>query len=321
MIYPLWSLIFCAEISSVPPLYRIKIKSLCKISMYIASSMRYTAPARMCEACFPTYEEQASPVACKLKTNKYIDYMKKTLITILALAGSASAALTLDATLSTSSSYSWDTDVNGAAITLILSKDAMKALDGNTMRWNQVFASFELTDGSYTVTSGTGDESTTTTTPLDRISIECTTYTTNAIRATNSQVPTTYGTSPRWDFFGSQYYANKTAWDTATCAALTFGVNSTGSLRAVLSVINADGTITNITQATASNKISFDGISQVNLNSTHVTDAFVYSGTWGNTDLTTITNNALKTANIPEPATATLSLLALAGLAARRRRK
>ena len=247
--------------------------------------------------------------------------MKKTLITILALAGSASAALTLDATLSSSSSYSWDTDVTGAAITLILSKDAMKALDGNTARWNQVFASFVLTEGSYTVTSGTEGNSTTTTTPLDRISIECTTYDKiNVIRATNSQVPTTYGTSPKWDFFGSQHYAGKPAWDTATCAALTFGVNSTGSLRAVLSVIDADGKVSNITQATASNKIDFEGISQVNLNSTYVTDAFVYSGTWGNTDLTTITNNALKTANIPEPATATLSLLALAGLCVRRRR-
>ena len=212
--------------------------------------------------------------------------------------------------------------MTGAAITLILSKDAMTALDGNTAKWNQVFASFVLTEGSYTVTSGTGEDSTSTTTQLDRISIECTTYDSeNAIRATNSVGPATFNTSPKWDFFGSQYYAGKTAWDTATCAALTFGVNSTGYLRAVLSVIDADGTVSNITQATPTNKISFEGISQVNLNSTYVTDAFVYSGTWNNNDLTSITESALRTANIPEPATATLSLLALCGLAMRRRRK
>ena len=242
--------------------------------------------------------------------------MKKTIIALLALGSISQAALTLDAT--DVYNYDWDTNVTSAAVTLILSADAITALDNN-QTLNQVFAAFDITGGS----AGAGTLSPT------HFAIENTTYTvdgntTTAFRASDSGVPKSFSNT-RFQLFTSGSYSGAAAWDTAKYAALTFGITTSNNYkaRAVLSVIDASGIITNITQAEITNKIAFTGISGVNINNEdedYVTGSYIYSGSWDNNALTTITEKAL-TAAIPEPTTATLSLLALAGLAARRRRK
>ena len=236
--------------------------------------------------------------------------MKKTLIALLALGSISQAALTLNAT--DVYNYAWDTNVTSAAVTLILSADAITALDRN-QTLNQVFAAFDITGGSA---NGGAVHPT-------HFAIENTTYTANnntttAFRASDSGVPNSFSNT-RYNLIDSQHYSGAAAWDTAKYAALTFGITTSGNYtaRAVLSVIDARGTITNITQASTNNKIAFTDISGVKINEGYVTSSYIYSGSWDNDALTAITKKAL----IPEPTTATLSLLALAGLAARRRRR
>lgn len=86
----------------------------------------------------------------------------------------------------------------------------------------------------------------------------------------------------------------------------------------VLSVLYNDGTIKSIYGYNGSYKYSNDGVAYLTYNSDVLATPTVITGTdWTRESLIT-TNEALL---IPEPTTATLSLLALAGLAARRRRR
>ena len=234
--------------------------------------------------------------------------MKKTLIALMALAGVASAELTLDKTLTTGGTYTWDNEayVTSAAVTLIFSSTAMDKLDTEN-GWNEAFASFVLSGGTQ-----------------NQITVEHSTYSDNSeIRVSNTVLGVSWGGS-RMTAFSNADYRNNGAWDTAKYAALTFAVDSTGKTESVFSVISATGDITTFGTAKVETGWTFNSISSAainkNTNPVFVDKAFVYSGEWTTTDLTAVTNSNL-TALIPEPATATLSLLALAGLAARRRRK
>jgi hypothetical protein len=109
---------------------------------------------------------------------------------------------------------------------------------------------------------------------------------------------------------------------------LTFAVDNTGKTETVFSVISNTGEITTLGTATVNTGWTFTSISAAEINRsntdgvyTYVDNAFVYNGSWTSEDLRTVTNTNLKALIVPEPTTATLSLLALAGLAARRRRK
>ena len=112
------------------------------------------------------------------------------------------------------------------------------------------------------------------------------------------------------------------AWDTAAYAALTFAIDKTGSTYTVLSVIDSAGTITNIGAAAVDTGVTYSSISSslVNKNSA-VSEAYFYTGAWTADSLKQLTASTLQAKLVPEPTTATLSLLALAGLAARRRRR
>ena len=236
-----------------------------KKSLYIAFEMRYTVLTTGGVQTF--LHSIARGIGCfwamLVATNKQRTYrkqniMKKTLIALLALGSISQAELTLNAT--DVYNYAWDTNVTSAAVTLILSADAITALDKNQVL-NQVFAAFDITGGS----ANAGNILPT------HFAIENTTYTANnntttAFRVSGSGVPNSFSNA-RYDLFGSQHYSSAAAWDTAKYAALTFGITTSGSYkaRAVLSVIDARGTITNITQASASNKIAFTDISGVKI--------------------------------------------------------
>ena len=236
--------------------------------------------------------------------------MKKTLITLLALTGTASAAFTLDATLtSTTTEYDWaGNGPTSSAVSMVLSKDVMDSLDNiTTQDYEAIFASYALTNSSNS--------------NIGLLSLECCA---DNFRLTRSDVTTgtfVNDSSSLWTFFKAEHYAGKVAWDTATCSVLTFAVGSGGNCRAVLSVIDADNSITHITMSSANPGLTYT-IDKLSINSSAITTAYVYSApTWTNNEVLALAETALRAHNVPEPTTATLSLLALCGLAARRRRK
>ncbi|MBR5888262.1 MAG: PEP-CTERM sorting domain-containing protein [Akkermansia sp.] len=87
----------------------------------------------------------------------------------------------------------------------------------------------------------------------------------------------------------------------------------------VFSVLYDDGSIVSIYGQNTAYKYSNDGIAYVTYDSDVLATPTITTGTdWTRESLIAANESALQ---IPEPTTATLSLLALAGLAARRRRK
>lgn len=233
--------------------------------------------------------------------------MKKTLIALMALAGVASAALTKDSTLTgitdtANNSYSWTTDTSNAAITLILSDSAFNESEG--------FGAFVLTGGKLNDTN------------INYVAVQHKTDG-GGFQIADTNIGTAWGENLMGTPIAESAMSGA-AWSAAKYAALTFAINSQGETYTLLSVIDSAGTITNIGAASIGTNVSFTGISGIRLNKhSAVSEAYIYSGSWTTTDLATVTSNVLsaKVPAIPEPATATLSLLALAGLAARRRRK
>ena len=119
--------------------------------------------------------------------------------------------------------------------------------------------------------------------------------------------------------------SNTFSLDNAVKGAITMayaGANATMALEGtavVLSVLYTDGTVKSIYGRCNGYKYSNDGIAYLTYNSDVMATPEVTVGTdWTAQSLIASTEAAVL---VPEPATATLSLLALAGLAARRRRK
>ena len=224
--------------------------------------------------------------------------MKKTLIALMALASVASAALTEVCTLTGVNTYTFDADVTDAAVTVILS-------GASVTTGNEGFASFALTGSTVNYVAAEYRKD----------------ATPDGVRVTSTDIGTAWGNAFGGAISKTEIDSYNTAWATAEYAALTFAIDSTGSTQVVLSVIDSTGVITNIGNATVATNVTFDGIDGIRLNKNgRVTEAFVYTGTWSSDDLVNVTSNVLTSKVVPEPATATLSLLALAGLCARRRR-
>lgn len=123
----------------------------------------------------------------------------------------------------------------------------------------------------------------------------------------------TAGTTPSLNsLFGNAQYA-----------VLTLGISGTGADRLIITTIDSSGALTSSSfgiSATNAN-FTYDGsVTGFSMNAASglVTDAYVGTGAWTEAQLTDLGTSVIRL--IPEPATATLSLLALAGLAARRHR-
>ena len=133
---------------------------------------------------------------------------------------------------------------------------------------------------------------------------------------------------------GSTIFNSSTIWENITGAALVFvkdGSSDNDAVRAYFSLKYADGTTTTYEGANTGIKFTIDhdgdentdkvadkhlNVSTISFENSFATEAWVYGSALSANDARTIA-----AALAPEPTTATLSLLALAGLAARRRRK
>ncbi len=116
------------------------------------------------------------------------------------------------------------------------------------------------------------------------------------------------------------YTLNGLSFDNVVGAVLTMGVKHSDSTFTCLSLMRADGTFTDYAYEAPGYKASRD-YTDVAISSTYVDKAYVYLEKSFTTTTLAEANHDVLRALVPEPTTATLSLLALAGLAARRRRQ
>lgn len=135
-----------------------------------------------------------------------------------------------------------------------------------------------------------------------------------------------YGTS---DSLDARAYSFKESWDRdgvmvsgTSLVEGAFNTNKTATISAS-TVLDADENVV-LTLSIGGTAVTTPGVATINLGKDFALEGIVVCGdganstaNWNVTSLSVTTN----TPSIPEPATATLSLLALAGLAARRRRK
>ena len=112
-----------------------------------------------------------------------------------------------------------------------------------------------------------------------------------------------------------------TGWDDVAFAGLVYTFEATGGTKVSVTLLSLDGT------EIVNSYVTADGLKSSSAGATALTfgdmvaTSYYFDTPVSEADSKTLVQLAATTAPIPEPTTATLSLLALAGLAARRRRK
>ncbi|MBQ8516542.1 MAG: PEP-CTERM sorting domain-containing protein [Akkermansia sp.] len=242
--------------------------------------------------------------------------MKKTIIALMALAGVAVGEMYTVTPLTESTGW---TDVslrNRATWTHV---DGTLTLDNSN--WGQAVSTYDLSTDiaaplsfSFELARGTSSAGVSITfIGLDKaVSIGTKDYTSGEMF---------YGTT---DTLDAASYSLNTAWDQGTTVTATsllgdaLNYNATATVTGITSV-NADGD-TILTLNASSTATANTGTATVNLGKDFVLDKIVFCGDGPNNATGIWTFKNVSVTAVPEPTTATLSLLALAGLAARRRR-
>ncbi|MBQ3143520.1 MAG: PEP-CTERM sorting domain-containing protein [Akkermansia sp.] len=110
-------------------------------------------------------------------------------------------------------------------------------------------------------------------------------------------------------------------WDTVADAGLVYSFSSTGGTSVAFTLLDAEGAAIVDTYATAGGLKSASATASTISFDDSVIGVYYFNGGVAETDAKALAKSAaVMTGTVPEPTTATLSLLALAGLAARRRR-
>ena len=114
-----------------------------------------------------------------------------------------------------------------------------------------------------------------------------------------------------------------TGWDNVASAGLVYSFGATSGTAVSFTLIDKDGnTLVNSYVAASGLKSASAGKAALTFDDSVLTSYYFNEYMGGNeTNMKALSATVATTAPIPEPTTATLSLLALAGLAARRRRK
>lgn len=222
--------------------------------------------------------------------------MKKTITMLLALAGMACAAEPI-ITLDSETTHADLTNTTAAYIAAVMDMDTFATLVKN--QTSDALVTFNLTAGPDTKQVGAGTVG-------------------NDIKGTHNKVGETISNyyTPNGDPFAG--LKNKLDFNSLTGAVLTFAYDRGQGSRIILTTLNEEGVLTDYVGEIDGLKWASSQINGANIDAAYVSTANVYGGTWkDNMDELTATAHGLL---VPEPATATLSLLALAGLAARRRR-
>ena len=257
--------------------------------------------------------------------------MKKTLITLLALAGVAAAVDTTltDAVYTSTDGAAITTATTGDkaisgdfALTMTLNADALKAIMGNTStgttRPTYFYVDVTLNGAYITLANALNN--------TGFVGMAQGNLNSYALDGTGdpSRFPLT-GDNPddaleTNNFASSSVTGNLTSkLDSLTSAAITFSHDDKTSSSLYVTLNFSDGSTSEIYGTTTSLKWSsgIGTLESININDDYVEDTYLFRGTVAKDNAFALNAAAL----VPEPTTATLSLLALAGLAARRRRR
>ena len=146
-------------------------------------------------------------------------------------------------------------------------------------------------------------------------------YTLAGVNSENRKPLTGSGSSPATNNFADADAGNnlKSKLATLTSAAITLSHDNTTSTSLYVTMTFSDGTISELygTNTDLRWDAGIGTIESINVNDVYVKDTYLFRGTVGKDNAFALNAAAL----VPEPTTATLSLLALAALAARRRRR
>ena len=233
--------------------------------------------------------------------------MKKTIIALLALGGVSMGATLDEGAAFTSSTYTIDSswDEAGASVTLLLNvEDFANLFDTATSTARPVFVSMSGSDTHIIgLEAHEGD------------------------RITGASGVVAGGTYDNMYTMNGDDGDSVAAidWSKVTSAALTMALEtSTSGTAWSLTVLNSDGTYTSKSASLVGLRWSSMGdITNIAIDTAVVTQAYAFDGFIKGDSAYALNKAAIEvaTTTVPEPTTATLSLLALAGLAARRRRK
>ena len=267
--------------------------------------MRYTAPAG--QAGLLSFRRAWKQVPLHELCNTQTEYitMKKTLITLLALAGAAAAADITPITLPPNSDYTWVAGSNASGIgtgaTAEIVQNLAAAITATNIGNTDTVGWFGGTGQAYDFASYGSD-----------------------ISITSS---TSFSFTSRPALSGEYVALGVSLEETASAITLTFSNDK----KAGYSLWSYDATTSTATELIATTGLTTAGTVDVTYNTADVNPSTLFvvwtanpsTGNAGGGAVVTISDIALEytaAPAVPEPATATLSLLALAGLAARRRR-
>lgn len=240
--------------------------------------------------------------------------MKKTLIALMATSSMAMAAVSLDdADITMAGNTGYDTQGNNFTVALTLDVTELKTLleKGQTPAWGTDIIKYVCNGTATGVTVNGGSSS-------------------NKINT--SGLFARWGDTTNWNSVQWQGSTNLsdlngdaagTGWDNVASAGLVYSFGATSGTAVSFTLIDNDGnTLVNSYVLANTLKSSSAGKAALTFDDSVLTSYYFNEYMGGNeANMQALSATVATTAPIPEPTTATLSLLALAGLAARRRRK
>ena len=240
--------------------------------------------------------------------------MKKTLIALMAASSMAMAVSIEEAAISTKGNTGYDTLSGNFTVALTLDVAELRTLleKGQAPAWGTDIVNYSCNGTATGVTVNGGSSNGTINT---------------------SGLYARWGNGTAWN--NVQWQGNSTnlsdlngdaegtGWDDVAAAGLVYSFGATSGTAVAFTLIGNDGSAIVDSYAVASTlKSGSAGASALSFDDSVLSSYYYNSYMGGNeTSLKALASTVATTAPIPEPTTATLSLLALAGLAARRRRK
>lgn len=239
--------------------------------------------------------------------------MKKTLIALLAVSSMAMAASLDDADIKQAGNTGYDTWGNNFTVAITLDAEELSTLleKGQTPAWGTDIVTYICngTKTGVTVNGGSSDN-----------------------KINTSGLYARWGNTTNWNSLQWQGSNNLsdlngdaagTGWVNIASAGLVYSFGATSGTAVAFTLIDTEGNAIVDSYVVASGLKSSAAVAAALTFGDSVASSYYFDSYMGGNeaDMKALANAAATAAPIPEPTTATLSLLALAGLAARRRRR
>ncbi len=239
--------------------------------------------------------------------------MKKTLIALMAASSMAMATTLEDANFTKVGNTGYNTQSNNFTVALTLDVAKLRTLleKGQAFAWGTDIVNYNCNGTATGVTVNGGSD---------------------AGKINTSGLYARWGDNTAWSSVQWQGSTNLsdlngdaegTGWDDVASAGLVYSFGATSGTTVAFTLIGHDGSAIVDSYVTATGLKSQNAGAAALTFHDSVAGSYYFNGYKGGDEATmkALANSVATTAPVPEPTTATLSLLALAGLAARRRRK